>query len=72
MCEVQRYVTDVCMHNHEKKKNKLDFLALAIEIFPGHAFFVKKASLNMRSMYAGARYIDFLKEKYGVSDGCNL
>ena len=52
----------------KEKKNKLDFLALAIEIFPGHAFFVKKASLNM---YA-ARYIDFLKEKYGVSDGCNL
>ena len=50
MCKVQRYVTDVCMHNHEKKKNKLDFLALAIEIFPGHAFFVKKASLNMRSI----------------------
>ena len=72
MCKVQRYVTDVCMHNHEKKKNKLDFLALAIEIFPGHAFFVKKASLNMRSMYKAARYIDFLKEKYGVSDGCNL
>ena len=70
MCKVQRYVTDVCMHNHEKKKN-LDFLALAIEIFPGHEFFVRKASLNMRSMYA-ARYIDFLKEKYGVSDGCNL
>ena len=54
-----------------KRKKNLDFLALAIEIFPGHAFFVKKASLNMRSMYA-ARYIDFLKEKYGVSDGCNL
>ena len=54
------------------KRKKFDFLALAIEIFPGHAFFVKKASLNMRSMYAGARYIDFLKEKYGVSDGCNL
>ena len=70
MCKVQIYVTDVCMHNHEKKK-MFDFLALAIEIFPGHAFFVKKASLNMRSMYA-ARYIDFLKEKYGVSDGCNL
>ena len=55
-----------------KREKKFDFLALAIEIFPGHAFFVKKASLNMRSMYAGARYIDFLKEKYGVSDGCNL
>ena len=37
------------MHNHEKKK-KFDFLALAIEIFPGQAFFVKKASLNMRSI----------------------
>ena len=56
----------------KRKKNKLGFLALAIEIFPGHAFFVKKASLNMRSMLNAARYIDFLKEKYGVSDGCNL
>ena len=60
-----------CLYAQPWKEKKLDFLALAIEIFPGHAFFVKKASVNMRSMYA-ARYIDFLKEKYGVSDGCNL
>ena len=64
------------------KKKKLNFLALAIEIFPGHAF-SSNISVEARCAVASslphyrrravaaaakcsARYIDFLKEKRGA------
>ena len=64
--ESQRLLLGKCT---SMKKKKLNFLALAIEIFPGHAFssnILNGERRRLADAECSARYIDFLKEKRGA------